>query len=421
MTIQYRAAQIESDPNAMTAIQSSEPSLLPDIPAPARGDEGHPLTTITPVGNGIVTEGAPLSTLISTPIITASSTPSQTSAPAKSTPAAYHGLTPGKLTAAILVPIAFLAIIIPIIVFSCLSHRRRKEEREYARQRASQRSSREREYMAEKQQRYSAPIRPQRPEERRRSTKHKTQLPPTVGQPTRHSLGLFNFELSPPSSPSPGSTGLETPNFRFSIARALEMRRSEVAIVQSHNGSSAESGESARCQNRESQRHILRDDHRSKASIYDPPPQSPRPSNAQAQTSLFAPLERIGMQCAADRRSHIAGQFDNSAPHRNNCSLNPPPQHNCSSSEVLQSPDTYGRARIRSDSSTSSSGISDMSAHNNGPFSYGLPERLSDVSHLSFDPSQLTAEHSRQPHRASVVCAVTDSDESSTMHPHQII
>ena len=443
MAIRYRAAQ-NLDPNTapLTDIHSSEPTLLPDILAPGNARNGESAITVThPSGGELLTDIAPLITSLptptsTTPTITPSSTPSQTSAPPTSTPAPSHGLTPGILTAAIVVPIAFLAIVIPTIVFSCLSRRRRTEEREHALQRASQRSLREREYMAEKQQRYSAPARPQRPEGKRKSIKRDTllpttreTLPPTTRQPTRHSLGLFNFELSPPSSPSRSSThGLSTPNFRFSIAQALEMRRSEVAVVQSVNRSSAESGESAQPRNgdRESQQPMIRDNRYSSASFYDPPPPyaSPRPSDAQAQTSLFAPLERIGTQRVTDRRSHIAGQLNIDAPLPdlpNNNNLNPSPQHNRASSEVLQSPDAYGRVRIWSDSSISSSGVSRMSAHNNGPFSYGLPERLSDMSHLSFDPSQWTTEHPRQSDRASVISAVTDSDESSTMHPHQII
>ena len=437
MAIRFRAAQ-NLDPNAapLTDIHSSEPTLLPDILAPGNTRNGEIAITVThPSGGELLTDIAPLMTS-TTPTITPSSTPSQTSAPPTSTPAPSHGLTPGKLTAAIVVPIAFLAIVIPIIVFSCLSRRRRTEEREYALQRASQRSSRESEYMAEKQQRYSAPARPQRPEGKRKSIKRDTllpttreTLPPTVRQPTRHSLGLFNFELSPPSSPSRSSThGLSTPNFRFGIAQALEMRRSEVAVAQSANRSSVESGESAQPRNgdRESQQPMIRDSRYSSASFYDPPPPyaSPRPSDAQAQTSLFAPLERIGAQRVADRRSHIAGQLNINAPLPNlpnNNNFNPSPQHNRASSEVLQSPDAYGRVRIRPDLSTSSSGVSRMSAHNDGPFSYGLPERLSDVSHLSFDPSQWITNHPRQSDRASVISAVTDSDESSTVHTHQII
>lgn len=443
MAIRYRAAQ-NLDPNTaqLTDIRSSEPTLLPDIPAPGNARNGESAITVArPSGDEILTAVAPLMTSLptqtsTTPTIPPSSTPSQTSAPPTSTPSPSHGLTPGKLTAAIVVPIAFLAIVIPIIVFSCLSRRRRTEGREYALQRASQRSLREREYMVEKQQRYSAPTRPQRPEGKRKSIKRDTllpttreTLPPTTRQPTRHSLGLFNFELSPPSSPSRSSThGLSTPNFRFSIAQALEMRRSEVAVIQSINRSSGESGESAQPRNgdRESQQPMIRGNRYSSASFYDPPPPyaSPRPSDAQAQTSLFAPLERIGTQRVADRPSHIAGQLNIDAPLPNlpnNNNFNPSPQHNRVSSEVLQSPNTYGRVRIRSDSNTSSSGVSRMSAHNNGPFSYGLRERLSDVSHLSFDPSQWTTEHPRQSDKASVISAVTNSDESLTMHPLQII
>lgn len=286
-----------------------------------------------------------------------------------------------------MVPIAFLAFTIPIIVFSCLSRRRRVEEREYTHQLGSQRSSRVRKCLAEKQQRYPAPNRPVRLEEQRKSFTSETVLPTTrdmlqstTQQTTRHSLGLFNFELSPPSSPSRHlRQGLNTPSLQFSMARALELRRSEGSVVASVHWSSAELAALAQPQNfdRESQQPMMRGSRHSSDGFYDSPPPyvSPRPSDAQAQTSLFAPLERIGTQRVADRRPRIVGQFNMDAPLPNladNNDLDPPPQHNRASSGVLQSLDVYGRVRTRSDSSLSGSGVSLMSAHNNGPFSYGL-------------------------------------------------
>ena len=238
MAIRYRAAQ-NLDPNTapLTDIRSSEPTLLPDIPAPGNARNGESAITVTrPSGDEILTAVAPLITSLptqtsTTPTIPPSSTPSQTSAPPTSTPAPSHGLTPGKLTAAIVVPIAFLAIVIPIIVFSCLSRRRRTEGREYALQRASQRSLREREIYGREATEILSTYSIAKAGGETQINQARTlyypplvkTLPPTARQPTRHSLGLFNFELSPPSSPSRSSThGLSTPNFRFSIAQALE-------------------------------------------------------------------------------------------------------------------------------------------------------------------------------------------------------
>lgn len=427
MAIQYRAAQTTD--NQITNIQPSNPNLLPDIPY--SGIQENPAaaeTTNAPIEDGPITLAGPLPTSIPTPTfipatITPSSTTSTTSSPATSRATAAQGLTPGRLTAAIVIPLAFLAIIIPIIVFSYLGHKRRKEEKQYAAHRASQRRSREREYLSEKQQKPMAPVRPQRLEERSKSTQQKSEQPRTQ-QPTRHSLGLFNFELSTPTSPTP-TNAPATPNFRLSIARALEMRRSDVAVVQSHNRTSGQSGELAQSRSQERGQSTRRTPATSDSgtSVFDPPPPyaSPRPSDAQAQTSLFAPLERIGTRNVAERRSHIARQLNNNAPAAtmpSNTSLRPQPSHTPRvSSEILQSPGAYGRVQTRSTSTTSSSG---MSAHNNGPFSYGLPERLSDISGLSFDVSQWSTDHPRGSYRASVISAVS-SDESSTMHPHQII
>ena len=427
MAIQYRAAQATS--NQITYIQQSDPNLLPDIPYSAfQENPSAAETTNAPLDEVPITLAEPIPTPITTPsfvsaTITPSPTISTTSSPSASRAAAAQGLTPGKLTAAIVIPLAFLAIIIPIIVFSYLGHKRRKEEQQYAAHRASQRRSREREYLSEKQQKPLAPVRPQRLEERSKSTQKKNEQPRTQ-QPTRHSLGLFNFELSTPTSPTP-TNAPATPNFRLSVARALEMRRSDVAVVQSHNRTSGQSGELAQNRSQERRQSARRTpaNSGSRTSVFDPPPPyaSPRPSDAQAQTSLFAPLERIGTRNVAERRSHIARQLSNTAPTAtvpSNTGLRPQPSHTPRvSSEILQSPGAYGRVHTRSTSTTSSS---EMSAHNNGPFSYGLPERLSDISGLSFDVSQWSTDHPRESYRASVISAVS-SDESSSMHPHQII
>lgn len=84
-------------------------------------------------------------------------------------------------------------------------------------------------------------------------------------------------------------------------------------------------------------------------------------------------------------------------------------------------PDTYGHIRTRSSSPSTLSSEGHLSAHNNGPFSYGLPERLSDVSRLSFDAEHwgIGTRHERRSGGSDI--SAMDSDESSTMHPHQII
>ena len=60
-----------------------------------------------------------------------------------------------------------------------------------------------------------------------------------------------------------------------------------------------------------------------------------------------------------------------------------------------------------------------MSAHNNGPFTYDFPERLSGISQLSFDETQWGADGQRRSGTSEV--SAMDSSESSTHHPHQII
>ncbi len=148
---------------------------------------------------------------------------------------------------------------------------------------------------------------------------------------------------------------------------------------------------------------------------------TPRPSEAQAQLTHFAPLDRIGTRRQAERltASHIAGQM-------NRASLAPEPQRNTYASSEIIPPESYGTVRTRSSSLSTRSSEGRLSAHNNGPFSYGLPERLSDVSSLSFNAEHWGTDHHHHHHHhrrqsgGSDVSAM-DSDESSTIHPHQMI
>lgn len=77
MAIRYRAAQ-NLDPNAapLTDIRSSEPTLLPDIPAPGNARNGESAITVTrPSGDEILTAVAPLITSLPTQISTTPTIP----------------------------------------------------------------------------------------------------------------------------------------------------------------------------------------------------------------------------------------------------------------------------------------------------------------------------------------------------------
>ena len=438
-----------SDTNQIQNIQPAN-SILPDIPAP--GSSLSPITLDAASETSLLVAPVPLSTAtptVSSKSTSSSSSPSSTVAPSTASHHVSHGLTPGQLTAAIVVPIGFFAVLIPVLVLWYLDHKRVVAARNRVSQRSSQRSAKAWEAMPvmEKEYRGHAPQRP-RPAEpiptRKPVPDSAPQIPPPQTSQTaeRSSLGLFNFELSP-SSTSPNSRGsIASPRWRLSIARALELRRSEVAVTQVHARSSGgseyrpvtnhstnsqaqprpQTGPQIHIQDQSTTSPVYR---QSETSIYedDPPPpyMTPRPSEAQAQITRFAPLDRIGTRRQADRLSstHVAGQISRA-------SLAPEPQRNTYASSEIMPPESYGHVRTRSNSSTRSS-EGRMSAHNNGPFSYGLPERLSDVSRLSFDAEEWGTgghqhQHRHQSRRSggSDISAL-DSDESSTMHPHQII
>lgn len=429
MKLRYRHAQVQSDPSAMPIgianVQPADPSF-PDIPAPSLSG---PFTLPAASVSGLVVATAPLTsstpTSLTRPSHTSSST-SHTAAPATATPAPSHRLSPSKLTAAIVVPIGFFAVLIPILVLWILDHRRKTA----AEKRASQRSAKAWESVPvmEKEYRGSAPARPRSAAPiptRKPVPKGAPQIPPsqTARSPQRSSLGMFNFELTSPPSTTPDSSGsINSPAWRLSIARALELRRSEVAVTQVRTRSSVDSEyrptSSYSTQPQTQPEGQNRTDHyrQSETSIYDPPPpyMTPRPSDAQAQLTHFAPLDRIGTRREADRLSatHIAGQM-------NRESLAPETQRNTYASSEIIPPDTYGHVRTRSSPPSTRSSDAHLSAHNHGPFSYGLPERLSDVSRLSFDAEHWATDHHRVSGGSDV--SALDSDESSTMHPHQII
>ena len=452
MAIQHRAAQNLRNQGTipLTIIEPMDTSMLPEIentapPATAAAPSNiqSPVAAETfaaPTANsgpGLLTETAPLSSSTSTriPLSTPSPTPVTvsvtSSATPSQTPAASPGISPGRLTAAIVVPIAVLAILIPIITYWILNHKRKLQEQRYA----SQRNSHSREPMIQKQPSYGAPPFSQL---QKHSPYDNIQAPPSAQ--TRNSLGLFNFELSPntPTSP-PGSRESETnPRFRFSIARALEMRRSQPSIVQPHARTS-----DARVSRLDTGRPRTRGSNRnSRANMFDPPPPyaSPRPSESVAARSHFAPLSRIGTQNLANR-----------SPPRNNARMNDipdPDRSTYASSEIIRSPDSYGHVHTRSTSPSlewpspprtqgvvarkpvpahspriASQAISPQNAsHLDRPFSSYLPERLSDVSGFSIDTSRWEdGDRSRQESTISMESRIDGDETSSTIQPHHIV
>lgn len=405
MAIKYRAADQSID---IAHIPADDPSLPPDIYASGQ--------TAVPTGTYFVTDSlaATSSTSISTPSSTAS-TSSQTSTTASPTHSAAtskggSGLSHGDI-AAIVIPIALLAIIIPMLVLWYLD----RKHRAAAQKRSSHRSSNE--VMLKKRSSIQKPPQPKGPKPARpeRTPRRSVIDPPTPE--TRNSLGLFNFELSPPSTPG---MGWMTPNPRFSIARALQMRRSQPSIVLSQPRTSR--GESDRPQTADSERSQRR---QTRTSIFDPPPPYVIDAASPKPTSHFAPLERIGTLQNAER-SHGPTMQPAMAPRlpaiaTTNGALDIQqqrytPRHTPrASSEILQLPDAYGVVHTRSPSPT-------LSIHNGSslsrPFSYTAPERISDVSGLSDEPEPWR--RLRGSHGSSVISPI-DSDESSTIHPHQVL
>ncbi|CAF9904941.1 MAG: hypothetical protein ALECFALPRED_010641 [Alectoria fallacina] len=404
MAIKYRAAETSI---GISQIQPADPSY-PDILAPGQ----------SAVPTGLVTDSPAFPTKSSTPLSTPSSTAttsSQSSVPAEPTQSAAaskggSGLSHGDI-AAIVIPIALLAILIPILVLWYLD----RKHKTAAEKRSSQRSSNE--AMLQKHSSIQKPPQPQGPKPARpeRTPRRSVVDPPTPER--RNSLGLFNFELLPPSTPD---RGWMTPNPRFSIARALQMRRSQPSIVLSQPRTSR--GESDRPQTGDSGRSERR---QTGTSIFDPPPPYVIDAVPAKSTSRFAPLERIGTLEHMDRphgptmQPAIAptlpaiattngaldvqqtGYTSRHSPH--------------ASSEILQLPDAYGHVLTRSPSPT-------LSMHNRSdlsrPFSYTAPERISDVSGLS-DESE-PWRRMRESNGSSVISPI-DSDESSTIHPHQVL
>lgn len=447
MTIENRAAELLYDPAPMTDIIPPVATLLPDIPAGESGG-GQPLATQlgpTPTASyGLLTETAPFSAsstkLRSSSIPTQIPTPIPTTIPttvavtaSSATPTneatTSHGLSQERLVAAIIVPIALVCVLIPSIILSICFYRRRQRNRETP----NHRSSYSREPMVQKEAPYrgSSSRHPYKIHSRRSSPTHSIQEPEAAQ--TRNSLGLFNFGLSP-TTPStsrsqPGSQGSRSPGFRFSTARALEMRRSQPNVVQPYaqtsdarepsppyttNATSPQSGGSRR------------EDRR---SIFDPPPPyaTSRPHEDDQGRSHFAPLSRIGTRNQGDRsRPQPARQVTS-------------PE--IGSSNATQGPNTYGRMHTRSDSYALQSSVPQLShpvaprkpvptqgprapphetspqsdAHLDGPFSSYLPERMPSISAFSID----TTRWEDNPRHESISSNVSQMDNDiATMHPY---
>ena len=398
MAIRHRAAQQSNDDSEIPA----DDSPYPEIPAP-RGS-AIPIEVVTDAPTPATKSISPLTSFSSA--TTAPSQSATSAAPTQSAAASTgrNGLSHGDI-AAIVVPIALLAILIPFLVLWYLD----RKHRIAAEKRSGQRNSKE--AMLQKHSSIQKPPLPKgsKPPRPNRTPPRSIVDPPSPDR--RDSLGLFNFELSPSSTPG---TGWMTPNPRFSIARALQMRRSQPSIVQSQPRTSR--GESDRPQTGTSDRR------QTGTSIFDPPPPYVNDTASPKPTSHFAPLEQIGTLQHADRpamQPTMAPTLPPIATTNGALNVQQPgytPRHTPRpSSEILQPPSAYGRAYTRSPSPT-------LSLHNSSnlsrPFSYTAPDRTSDVSGISEEPEPWR--RIRESNGSSIISPI-DSDESSTIQPHHVL
>ena len=404
MAIIHRAA---TQSISIDQLPPEDPNYNPVIYAP--GQTGVPTAFVTDGPNPSVTQS---SSQTSTPSSTSASSRSSAAATSTQTATASKavGLSRGNI-AAIVVPIGVLAILVPILVLWYLDRKHKLA----AAKRFSQRSSNE--VMLQKRSSIQKPPQPKGPKPVRPKRTPRASAVNPQSPDRRNSLGLFNFELSPPSTPG---MGWMTPNPRFSIARALQMRRSQPSIVQSQPRTSR--GESDRPQTGNSERSARR---QTGTSIFDPPPPYINDAASPKPAPQFAPLERIGTLHQTDRsqgptmQPTMAPTLPPIAATEGALDVQQPlytPRHTPRvSSEILQLPDVYGRVHTRSPSPT-------LSIHNGSnltrPFSYTAPERISDVSGLSDEPEPWR--RLRESNGSSVISPI-DSDESSTIHPHHLL
>lgn len=404
MAIKYRAA---AESIGLTQVPSDNPNLPPDIYAP--GQSPVPTALVT---DAVTTSSTSLNTPSSTGPTSSRSSAAATAAPNQSAAASKggSGLSHGDI-AAIVIPIALLAIVIPILLLWYLD----RKHRAAAEKRSSHRSSNE--AMLQKHPSIQNPPQPKGPKPARpRRTPTRSVVDPSTTE-TRNSLGLFNFELSPPSTPG---MGWMTPNPRFSIARALQMRRSQPSVVLSQPRTSQ--GESNRPQTGGSEPSERR---RTGTSVVDPSPPYVVHAALPKSTSHFAPLEQIGTLQHPDRphgptmQPAMAPTLPTIATTNGALDLQQPryaPRHTPRpSSEILQPPDAYGHVHTRSPSPTPSTHNCSNSSR---PFSYTAPERISEISGISDEPEPWR--RMRESHGSSIISPI-DSDESSTIYPHQVL
>lgn len=304
MALRHRAPQ-----NGIGGFSDIAPASVTGIPSQITAPSDPGRTSLDPKADtGIIVASNSLlvpttviqaTTILQTPTPTATVTPSSTPAPAAS------GLSTGAI-AGIAIAIAAV-LLIPAAYLVWRAHQIKKD----GEWRASQRSSQEAMIMKES-------VEPKRdngpPPPRPRRTPSDTPRPRPA-----NSLGLFNFDLgSPnpaPSSP-PQSPERPKPAPRLSIARTLQMRRSEVSVVN---------------QERRSQQRIadlrngLRNNpptnrnSRDQTGASPPPPDTGAPSSPD---SKFAPLNSIGTAVSAGRPKFSRNPSTSTIPRQ----PSPPPQ-----------------------------------------------------------------------------------------------
>lgn len=340
---------------------------LPDISAPANLDQ-----LITASGNEYITSGASAAVPTPSAILAAltatsgaSSTTAISSSPAISTSSAtsnHHDWQPNVRIIAIVVPLVALVLIIPILAFWYRSRQLDKLD-----DRSSLHSSQE--AMLQK---------PASPEARMRTTPTRS-----AGQGTRpaNSLGLFNFDLSPPGSP----TFRQSRGFRDLISP----RRSQ-ALLPFSNRSSPKLPETR---------------HPSDNSL---PPLIGSPPGTQ--DAHFAPLHRIGGPQQPRPRSP-----------RGTSSRTVYELDGYAQTWELEAPDAYGRVRTRGTSQAKP-----QFAKPRGRFSITDYMRMRDssMSVLSSNSDWLNnSRHSRRPRdqhrsdRSEVVSPIDNFDYRGIIRP----
>ncbi|KAL9130401.1 MAG: hypothetical protein Q9217_001409 [Psora testacea] len=255
---------------ALPRRSQQRPPSFPDIPATAvMGDptsyaiDGATTIAILAETRSIVPTSVP-----SAPqelVAVSSSTPT-TSASSSPTPAPHHGISPIKIVA-IVVPIAALILLIPLVFLLYRSHQLKRA----ATKRQGKGSSRE--VMQQRQSSISkvppsqrAPVGTRKPISRI----GKSPFPRPA-----NSLGLFNFDLSPPQSPTSPSPDIERTSPRLSIAHVVAVRRSEVAVIDNRRPSTRQANNI-----------------RSTMLPAEPPPPYGLPQ--ERHNPHFAPLNKIG-------------------------------------------------------------------------------------------------------------------------------